>query len=85
MFSVCFWSFVPLQNFFYSDGNVNFTDEALQILTYNRHSRPLISEGSLACHTYCDRGDPFIIVMSEDPCRDISICCRALGRGAVTT
>ena len=28
----------------------------LQILTYARHSWPLSSEGSLACHTYCDMG-----------------------------
>ena len=28
--------------------------------------RPLSSEGSLASHTYCDRGHPFITVISED-------------------
>ena len=31
------------------------------------HSWPLSSEGSLACHTYCDTGHPFILVISEDP------------------
>ena len=31
------------------------------------HSWPLSSEGSLACHTYCDTGHPFIMVISEDP------------------
>ena len=31
------------------------------------HSWPLSSEGSLACHTYCDTGHPCILVISEDP------------------
>ena len=38
----------------------------LKILIYARHSWPLSSEGSLACHTYCDTGHPFIMVISED-------------------
>ena len=29
---------------------------------------PLSSEGSLACHTFCDTGHPFIMVISVDPC-----------------
>ena len=51
-----------------SYGDVNFTDEGLQTMTYTRHSWLLSSEGSLACHTYFDTGHPFIIVISEDPC-----------------
>ena len=45
------------------------TGEGRQMLTYTRarHSWPLSSEGSLACHTYCDTGHPFIMVISEDP------------------
>ena len=39
----------------------------LQILTYAQHSWPVSSEGSLTCHTYCDTGLPFIMVISEDP------------------
>ena len=39
---------------FLSYGNVTIADEGLQILTCARHSLPLISEGYLACHTYCD-------------------------------
>ena len=31
-----------------------------KILTDTRRSWPLSSEGSLACHTYCDTGHPFI-------------------------
>ena len=39
-------------------------DEGLQILTNARHSWPLSSYGSLACHT----GHTFIMIMiSEDP------------------
>ena len=43
------------------------TGEGLLILIYARHSRQLISAGSLACHTSCDTGHPFIMVISEDP------------------
>ena len=52
---------------FHSYGNVTFTGEGLQILTYARHSWSLSSEGSLACHTYFDTGHPFMMVISEDP------------------
>ena len=39
------------------------------ILTFARHSCiwPLSSEGLLVCHTYCDTGHPFIMVISVDP------------------
>ena len=36
-------------------------------MTYNWHSWPLSSESSLACHTYCDTGQPFIMIISKDP------------------
>ena len=36
-------------------------------LTYARHSWPLSSEDSLACHTYCDTRNQFIMVFPEDP------------------
>ena len=48
-----------------------------------RHSWPLSSEGSLACHTYCVTGPPFIMVISEDPWH--STYYWAFGSGAVTT
>ena len=51
----------------HSYGDVTITDEGLQILTYAWQSSPLSSEGSLACHTYCDTGHLFIMVISEDP------------------
>ena len=74
-FSVCLFS-VYHSRFFHWLGDV--TGEGLQFFT-NRHSWPSSSEGSLTCHTYCDTGQPFIGVISEDP------CCRAVGSGAVTT
>ena len=52
---------------FHSYGDVTITGEGLQILTHARHSWPLSSEDSLACHTYCDTGHPFIMVISENP------------------
>ena len=53
---VCFCLGTPNKNsrIFHSYGDVTITDEGLQILTYTWHSWPLSSEGSLACHTYCD-------------------------------
>ena len=39
---------------FHLYGDVTIAGERLQIFTYARHLWPLSSEGSLACHTYCD-------------------------------
>ena len=41
--------------------------EGFQNLTYARHLWLLSSEGSLKCHTYCDTGHQFKIVIFEDP------------------
>ena len=51
----------------HSYGEVTITGEGVQILSYAQHSWPLSSEGSLACHTYYDTGQPFMMVISEDP------------------
>ena len=48
-------------------GDVTIAGEGLQIMTYARHSWLLRNEGSLAYHTYCDTGHPFIMIISEDP------------------
>ena len=61
------YSFFPNSRIFHSFGDVTITGEGLQYLTYARHSWPLSSEGSLACHTYCDTWHPFIMIISEDP------------------
>ena len=63
---VCLEFIVPLENF-HSYREVTITSEGLQMLTYPRHSWPLSSEGFLVCHTYCDTGPPFIMVISKDP------------------
>ena len=62
------WSgfIVQLENF-HSYGDDTITGEGLQILTYARHSWPLSSKGSLACHISCDLGHPFIMLITEDP------------------
>ena len=60
-----FGAFFPLENFSLIWRRHHVTGEGLQILTYARHL--LSSEGSLACHNYCDTGHPFIIVISDGP------------------
>ena len=53
-------------------------------LTYTRHSWPLSNEGSLPCHTYCDKGYSLIIAISE--ASDTNIYCHEFSStGAVTT
>ena len=51
----------PIRKFFHSNGDVTIT--ANFILIYARHSWSLGCEGSLVCHTYCDTGYPFIMVI----------------------
>ena len=68
IYLLVFWLlgvFHPTREFFHSYGDVTMTGERLQILTYAQHSWPLSSKGSLACHTYCDTGHLFIMVISE--------------------
>ena len=54
LFSGWIWvcSFSSHSRIFHSYGDVTIAGERLQILTYDRHSWPLSSENSLACHTY---------------------------------
>ena len=61
------WSLSTHSRNFHLYGDVTIAGEGLQILTHARHSWQLIIEGSLTCHTYCDTGLPFIMVISEDP------------------
>ena len=75
--------FTSHSRIFHSNGDVIITGEGLEILTYARHSRPLSSEGSLTCHTFCDTGHPF--EWSCPRTRDTNSCCRAFSNGAVTT
>ena len=84
-FNVCLFVYClsSRSRIFHSYGDVTITGERLQILTYTRRLRPLSSEGSLACHTCCDTGHPFL--RSSPRTRDIHTCCRAFGSGTVTT
>ena len=65
LFSLFVWGFSSHLRI-HSHGEVTITGEGVQILTYAQHSWPLSSEGSLACHTYYDTGQPFIMVISEE-------------------
>ena len=62
------WGFSSQSKTFHSLGEVHLTGERLQILTYARHSWPLSSEGFSVCHTYCDAGHTFILVISNNTC-----------------
>ena len=54
---VCFcfvWAFTFHSRTFYSYGDITITGEELLILTYDRCSWPLSSDGSLVYHKFCD-------------------------------
>ena len=61
------WGLSANTRIFHSYGDVTITGEGLQSLNYARHLWPLGSEGTFACHTYCDTGRQFLMVISEDP------------------
>ena len=61
------WSLSSHSRIFHSYRDVTIASEGLKIWNYARHSWPLSSEGSLTCHTFCDTGLPFIMVISKDP------------------
>ena len=52
---------------FHSYGDITMTGNRLQSLIYTRQLWTLSSECSLACHTNCETGHLFIMVISEDP------------------
>ena len=78
---VCLFGVFVHSRIFHSYGDVTIAGEGLQIWTNTRRSWLLSSDGFLACHTYCDTGYPFIMVISDDPWHSH----RAFGDGAVTT
>ena len=61
------WSLLSHSRIFHLYGDIIIAGEGLQILTYAQHSWPLSNEGSLTCHTYCDTGLPFIMVIAKGP------------------
>ena len=58
--------FTSLSTIFHSYGEVTSTGERLQIMIYAWYSWQLRIVGSLAIHTYCDMGYPFIMVIHQD-------------------
>ena len=64
---VCLFGFFRPTREFFTHMETSPAGEGLQIFTFDRHSWPLSSEGSLTCHTYCDTGHPLLMVTSEDP------------------
>ena len=80
---VCFGFYIPFMKFSLN-GDITITDKGLQILTFTLHSWPLSCVGSLVCHTYCDTGHLFIMVISEDLWHShllpsiLQRCCRYL-------
>ena len=79
----CLEFFVPFEIFFHSFGDVTIACEGMQILTYARRFWLLSSEGSLACHTYCNTRHPFIMVVFGDPWH--SHLMAIIISGAITT
>ena len=63
-FFVCLGFIVPLEIFPLIWTHNHYCWRAAN---FARLSWQLSSEGSLACHTYCDTGQPFVMVISEDP------------------
>lgn len=72
---------------FHSYGNITFTVEGLQILTYNRHSRPLSSETSSVCNIYCETGHPFTCTINWSSPRTLYTyyTVPSFGNGALAT
>ena len=88
--------FVPFENSSHMETSP-MTGEGLHVLANARHLWPLSSEGSLAYHTFCDTGHPFIMVISEDPrhshllpsvwqwsCHDLFLWLRSVAAGIRT-
>ena len=74
------WGFTSLSRMFHSYGDITINDEGAS--NYDLYSAHMASEGSLAWHTYCDTGHPFIMVISEDPWH--SHLLRAFGSGGLS-
>ena len=80
----CLEFYFPFENFSLIWRH-HHASEGLQILTYTQHSWSWLisSDGSLACHTYCDTGHPLIMVISKDPWHSYQL--PMFGSGTVTT
>ena len=63
---VCVEFFVPFESFSLIWRRHHYRWRAANF-DHTWHLWPLSSEGSLACHNYCDTGHPFTMGISEDP------------------
>ena len=83
LFACLFWDYRLTREFLiYMETSPSPVKGCKFWLMLGTHEWPLSSEGSSACHTYCDIGHPFIMVISDDPWHTD---CRAFSSGAVTT
>ena len=58
------WGFSSHSKIFHSFEDV--TAWTVNLTLYTLYSWRMSSEGSLLCHIFCDRGQPFTMVISED-------------------
>ena len=88
------WCFSSQSRIFYSYGDVTLPANGCKfwpILGTYDHWAVIkgyyqVIKGYSTCHTYCDTGHPFKMVISEDPrTRDTRTCCRAFINEAVNT
>ena len=64
-FSCC--GFSSYSRMFHTYGDISITDNRLKKFSYARQLWTLSSEGFLECHSHCDTGHPFSLVISEEP------------------
>ena len=79
LFVSCLW-FLSHLRIFHSYGDVTITVKAANFDQYSTRLMTIERWGFfLACQTFCATAQPFIMVVSEDP------CCQAFCSGAVTS
>ena len=70
MFIVCLFAFVPLENFSFMRRRQHYRWKAAIFFflpEIGAHGRWAVSKGSLTCHTYYDKGRPYIMVFLRTP------------------
>ena len=94
VFCLFVWCFSSQSRIFHSYGDVTLPANGCKfwpILGTYDHWAVIkgyyqVIKGYSTCHTYCDTGHPFKMVISEDPrTRDTRTCCRAFINEAVNT
>ena len=67
LFVCLFGVYSPTREFFTHMETSPLPVKGCKFWPYSRHSWSLSNEGSLTCHTCCDTGLLFIMIISEDP------------------